>query len=111
MLIVPVQLALLNTLAASAAAATHTPLSRSSRLRNMSSGCEGEGDVRPLPLFIPGAGSIFTAGVVDGGFSGGDMGYPMAPTLRSTQDAASNLSIRAHLVRVRVRVRFDARVR
>ena len=107
MLIVPVQLALLNTLAASAAAATHTPLSRSCRLRNMSSGCEGEGDVRPLPLFIPGAGSIFTAGVVDGGFSGADM----APTLPSTQDAASNLRIRAHLVRVRVRVSFDPRVR
>ena len=109
MLIVPVQLALLNTLAASAAAATHTPLSRSCRLRNMSSGCEGEGDVRPrpLPLFFPGAGSSFTAGVVDGGFSGGDM----PPTLLSTQEAASNLSIRVHLVRVRVRVRFEARVR
>ena len=76
----PVQLALLNTLAASAAAATHTPLS--------------SGDVRPLPLLIPGSGSIFTAGVVDGGFSGGDM----APTLLSTQDAARILSISVHLV-------------
>ena len=38
-------------------------------------------------------------------------GEDAAPTLPSAQDAASNLSIRVHLVRVRVRVRFDARVR
>ena len=73
MLIVPVQLALLNTLAASAAAATHTPLSRSCRLRNMASGCEGE---------------------VLGGVT--------APTQFSTHNAASILAGRRPLNLVRV---------
>ena len=97
---VPVQLALLNTFAASAAAATHTPLSRSCRLRNVSSGLEGEGGVRPLPLFIPGSGSIFT-GAAEGCVSGG----VAAPTQISMHNAANILAGRGALL-ILARVAF-----
>ena len=60
--------------------------------------CSGDGAVvRALPLFMPGAGSIFT-GVAEGWVSGG----VTAPTQFSTHNAASILAGRRPLNLVRV---------